>query len=121
MKSIHDIEKMTLEELEALSLDETIAVPEDLGIRVEGALKKGIKDRKAARGIGVAAAAALLVGAGFGLAGLNDSPEDTFDDPYLAYAQVEKTLSMISESMKRGLEMAGESEAIIARTTEILK
>lgn len=121
MKEIQDIEKMTLEELEAVSFDETIDVPEYLDVRLETALKRGIMAKKAARGVGVAAAAALLVGAGFGLAGLNDSPEDTFDDPYLAYAQVEKTLSMMSEGVKRGLEMAGESEAIITRTTEILK
>ena len=121
MKSIKDIEKMTLEELEAVSMDEGIAVPEGFRESMEARLKFRESGRKSLRVIGIAAAASLLVGAGFGLAGINDEPKDTFDDPYLAYAQIEKALSMMSEGMKKGFDMADDSEAIIIRTTEILK
>jgi hypothetical protein len=121
MKSIKDIEKMTLEELEAVSMDEGIVVPEGFRESMEARMKSHEAGRKSLRIISIAAAASLLVGAGFGLAGLNDQPKDTFDDPYLAYAQVEKALSMMSEGMKKGFDMADESEAIIIRTTEILK
>ena len=121
MKSIKDIEKMTLEELEAVSMDEGIAVPEGFMESMEARLNSRQAGRKSLRIISIAAAASLLVGAGFGLAGLKDHPKDTFDDPYLAYAQVEKALSMMSEGMKKGFDMADDSEAIIIRTTEILK
>ena len=121
MKSIKEIERMTLEELEAVSMDEDIAVPEGFRERMESRLKSREAGRKSLRIMTVAAAASLLVGIGFGLAGINDEPKDTFDDPYLAYAQVEKALSIMSEGMKKGLDMAEESEAIITRTTEILK
>ena len=121
MKSIKDIEKMTLEELEAVSMDEGIAVSEGFMESMEARLKAQEPGGKSLRIIGIAAAESLLVGAGFGLAGLNDQPKDTFDDPYLAYAQVEKAFSMMSEGMKKGFDMADESEAIIIRTTEILK
>ena len=121
MKSIKDIEKMTLEELEAVSMDEGIAVPEGFMESMEARLNSREAGRKSLRIISIAAAASLLVGAGFGLAGLKGQPKDTFDDPYLAYAQVEKALDMMSEGMKKGFDMADESEAIIIRTTEILK
>lgn len=121
MKSIKDIEKMTLEELEAVSMDEGIVVPEGFRESMEASLKFREASRKSLRVIGIAAAASLLIGAGFGLAGINDEPKDTFDDPYLAYAQVEKAFSMMSEGMKKGFDMADDYEAIITRTTEILK
>ena len=121
MKSVKDIEKMTLEELEAVSMDEGIVVPEGFRESMEACLKSREAGRKSLRVIGIAAAASLLVGVGFGLAGINEEPKDTFDDPYLAYAQIEKALDMMSEGMKKGFDMADESEAIIIRTTEILK
>lgn len=108
---------MTLEELEVVSMDAGISVPDGFRESIEARLKR----RKSLRIISIAAAASLLVGSGFGLAGINDEPKDTFDDPYLAYAQVEKAFAMMSEGMKKGLDMAEESEAIITRTTEILK
>lgn len=112
---------MTLEELEAVSMDEGIAVPEGFRESMEARFWRRESGRKSLRIIGIAAAASLLVGAGFGLAGINDDPKDTFDDPYLAYAQVEKAFAMMSEGMKKGLDMAAETEDIISRTTEILK
>ena len=58
-----------------------------------------------------AAASIVLVGwLGYGMA-LNSAPQDTFDDPELAYAEVERVLSSISSNMQhsvRGVEKADE-------------
>ena len=121
MKSIRDIELMTTEDLERISLDEGIEVPRGLSSRVEAAVKASLFRKRMFRTAGIAAAVAVLAGAGFGIAGFQNEPEDTFDDPYLAYAEVEKAFARMSEGMKKGMDMAGESEAMISRTIEILK
>ena len=58
-----------------------------------------------------AAASIVLVGwLGYGMA-RNSAPQDTFDDPQLAYAEVERVLSSISSNMQhsvRGVEKADE-------------
>lgn len=110
---------MTLEELDAVSRDEGIAVPEGLSERVRSRLEGGVRKRKAFRMAGVAAAVAIV--AGLSLSGPEREPKDTFDDPYLAYAEVEKALAMVSEGMRKGIDMVEESESVIERSTEILK
>ena len=58
-----------------------------------------------------AAASIVLVGwLGYGMV-RNSAPQDTFDDPQLAYAEVERVLSSISSNMQhsvRGVEKADE-------------
>ena len=58
-----------------------------------------------------AAASIVLMGwLGYGMA-RNSAPQDTFDDPQLAYAEVERVLSSISSNMQhsvRGVEKADE-------------
>lgn len=107
MKSIRDIELMTAEELERISLDEGIEVPRNLQARTAAAVRASVFRKRLLRTAGAAAAAAVLAGAGFGIAGFTNEPEDTFDDPYLAYAEVEKALVRMSEGMKKGVDMAG--------------
>ena len=121
MKSIKEIERMTLEELEAVSMDEDIAVPEGFRERMESRLKSREAGRKSLRIMTVAAAASLLVGIGFGLAGINDEPKDTFDDPYLAYAELEKTFARMSEGVQKGLAMAEESEAALDKVSSVFE
>lgn len=111
---------MTLEELDAVSRDEGIAVPEGLSERIRSRMGSGVRKRKAFRMAGVAAAAVVIV-AGLSLSGPEKEPKDTFDDPYLAYAEVEKALAMVSEGMRKGIDMVEESESVIERSTEILK
>lgn len=55
---------------------------------------------------GVTAAAAGLAL----LLALPSQPKDTFDDPAMAYAQVEKAFAMISQKMETGLETAQKAE-----------
>lgn len=129
MKSSKDIERMSLEQLEAASMDENIAVPEGFASRIEdglGVLERLTEDdsRKAGRVrtvriASVAAAVALLVGVGLGLSGRQDEPEDTFTDPYLAYAELEKAFARMSDGIQKGLAMAEKSEEIIDRTSSV--
>lgn len=129
MKSSKDIEKMSLEQLEAASMDENISVPGGFTSRLEDGLEvlerlTEDESRKAGRirmvrAVSVAAAAALLVGIGLGLSGRHDESEDTFTDPYLAYAELKKAFAIMSGEIHKGLAMAEKSEEIIDRTTSV--
>lgn len=129
MKSSKDIEKMSLEQLEAASMDENISVPDGFASRLGDGLEvferltedESRKDGRVrmVRVLSAAAAAALLVGAGLGLSGRQDEPEDTFTDPYLAYAELEKAFAIMSGEIHKGLAMAEKSEEIIDRTSSV--
>ena len=129
MKSSKDIENMSLEQLEAASMDENISVPDGFASRMEKGLEvlerltedESRKDGRVrmVRVLSAAAAAALLVGAGLGLSGRQDEPEDTFTDPYLAYAELEKAFAIMSGEIHKGLAMAEKSEEIIDRTSSV--
>lgn len=129
MKSSKDIEKMSLEQLEVASMDENISVPDGFASRMEKGLEvlerltedESRKDGRVrmVRVLSAAAAAALLVGAGLGLSGRQDEPEDTFTDPYLAYAELEKAFAIMSGEIHKGLAMAEKSEEIIDRTSSV--
>ena len=132
MKSIKDIENMSLEQLEAVSMDEGIAVPEGFALRMKetvGAVEtvgslieddSGFQgNRKVVRDVAAAASVAILAGAGFGIAQRQSQPKDTFDDPYLAYAEIEKAFAKISTSINKSLAMAGETEEVIEKATSV--
>lgn len=120
---------MSLEQLEAASMDENISVPDGFASRLEDGLEvlerltedESRKDGRVriVRVLSAAAAAALLVGAGLGLSGRQDEPEDTFTDPYLAYAELEKAFAIMSGEIHKGLAMAEKSEEIIDRTSSV--
>lgn len=128
MKSLKDIEKMSFEELEKVSEDTNAGVPEGLSERLEAAVtglaaSSGTSVRHAGRvrtfalpaaGVALAAAAAVLA------VGRYSSPKDTFDDPVLAYAQVEKSFSMISEKMNKGIDLAAEAVPVMNKPREII-
>lgn len=46
-------------------------------------------------------------------------PKDTFDNPYQAYAELEKALTKVSEGIQKGTAMIEASESIIEKSTEI--
>ena len=118
MKSIKEIEKITTEELEAISLNENIAVPKDLDHKIRSRILS--KKKKVYGMISVAAAVTVIV-TGLGMSILNNEPKDTFDNPYLAYAELEKAFATMSEGMKKGMDMVESSESVIKKSTEIFK
>lgn len=132
MKSIKGIENMSLEQLEAVSMDKDIAVPDGLAARLkenlqtrevlEHLVSDESEDRrnvKVMRTVSVAASVAVLAGVGFGIAKWQNEPKDTFDDPYLAYAEVEKALTKISVRINQSLAMAGETEEVIENVISV--
>ena len=107
MKTIDEITRLSAEDLERIALDESIPVPEELSGRVAATLARP-RSRAWTRWAVPAAAAAIVV-AGIGLT-REPEPKDTFDDPYLAYAEVEKVFSKISGTVAYGAEKVNESE-----------
>ena len=130
MKSIKEIENMSLEELIAVSSDEATTVPEGFAERIGKQVEahkiardlENDADRvKTVRWIGAAAAVTLLAGTALGIVNWQKQPKDTFDDPYLAYAELEKAFATMSDSLQKGLAMADKSEDIIDRTINVFE
>ena len=130
MKSIKEIENMSLEELIAVSSDEATAVPEGfaerIGKQVEAQkiardLENDADRVKTVRWIGTAAAVTLLTGTALGIVNWQNQPKDTFDDPYLAYAELEKAFATMSDCLQKVLAMADKSEDIIDRTINVFE
>ena len=113
MKTLEEIEKLNPEELEQEATRSAVPVPEGLQERIRQALAaREIADAAPARqvswlpyaSLAVVAAAALLI------ALPQRGPKDTFDDPLLAYAEVEKTFQTISSKMSVGMGIVRDAE-----------
>lgn len=128
MKSIEN----DILELKGIAEDSSIAVPQGLKGEIEASLntlafleeKPSGRFRPTAYIISAAASLAVLVGIGLGVSSSirdNRIPEDTFTDPYLAYAQLEQTFYMISEKMDKGLSIAQGAEEVLVKTNEIME
>lgn len=128
MKSIKEIENMSLEELERASLDERTAVPEGFAERIRASVDaQSIIDEitedphRMVRIVGAAASVAVVAGIGLGIARWQDEPKDTFDDPYMAYAELEKAFATMSGGVQKALAMAEESEAALDKVTSVFE
>lgn len=123
---------MSLEQLEAVSMDESITVPDGFAARMKenadaavtaglltGNESEGQGRRKVVRYVAAAASVVIMAGVGYGIAQWQSQPKDTFDDPYLAYAEVEKAFAKISSSINRSLAIAGETEQVIEKATSV--
>lgn len=123
---------MSLEQLEAVSMDESITVPYGFPARMKenadaavtaglltGNESEGQGRRKVVRYVAAAASVVIMAGVGYGIAQWQSQPKDTFDDPYLAYAEVEKAFEKISSSINRSLAIAGETEQVIEKATSV--
>ena len=128
MKSIKEIKNMSLEELERASLDERTAVPEGFAERIQASVDaQSIIDEitedphRMVRIVGAAASVAVLAGVGLGIARWQNEPKDTFDDPYMAYAELEKAFATMSGGVQKALAMAEESEAALDKVTSVFE
>ena len=119
MKTLEEISRLSAEELEKISLDESIPVPEELSGRVQAAIGRKETDaiqsarsssRKYGASIFAVAAAISLFALGAVYLQRERTPKDTFDDPYLAYAEVEKAFAKISGTLAYGADKISESE-----------
>ena len=61
---------------------------------------------------------ALIVMLGIGLALQSRQPKDTFDDPLLAYAQVQEVFQKISSGVQQGRDAVTESTDMISSEME---
>ncbi len=139
MKRLEDIENLSMLDLDRIASDENIKVPSslkhDIAVtaralemsskeeEVQVAGKPHRKYRKILRMISYPAAAVAIVTIGMRIS-FQDSittPKDTFDDPKMAYMQMEQVFGFISEKMNTGLEIADAAEPVIDKTIKALK
>lgn len=129
MKRIEDIEIMTEEELEQAAMHNSAPIPEGFRERLETSLaadriarEPAARSKSAVRWIALSAAtaAAAALAIVFVPRAGSDQLKDTFDDPALAYAQVEAVFSQISEKMTVGIARASEVEAEAGKPIEIM-
>lgn len=116
MKSIEDINKISFDDLEHIADDSSVAAPSGLEKKVEDALLASMMIEQAQRKRTLwrkpisYALVPGLVALGLALTVLLQPPEDklidTYDNPQLAYAEVEKTLVYISSCINKGLDIA---------------
>ena len=145
MKDINEIERLTPEDLERIASDESVRVPADLKASLEAlaGAAKVLEDRPAAAGVipglaektlgrkssgrrsqglrtwywAVPAVAAALVAA---VLVFRSQPKDTFSDPYLAYAEVQKAFGQISEKGEAAAAIAGNAVPVMEKTEDLL-
>ena len=129
MKDINEIERLTPEDLERIASDESVRVPADLKASLEAlaGAAKVLEDRPAAAGRrsqglrawywAVPAVAAALVAA---VLVFRSQPKDTFSDPYLAYAEVQKAFGQISEKGEAAAAIAGNAVPVMEKTEDLL-
>lgn len=70
--------------------------------------------------IAIPAVAAALAAAFLVFRGITPQPRDTFSDPYLAYAEIQKTFSRIAESGDQAARIAGGAVPVMEKTEELL-
>lgn len=125
MKNIEEIEQMSLEALEAIADDITIQAPAGLDSRIEAAIAADtvVKEKKARHSaryatwgtLAAAAASAAIV-----LSVRSSQPKDTFTDPLLAYAELEKTFGYISSKVDMGRSIIEDAAPAMEMTSNIL-
>lgn len=133
MKKIEDIERMGMNELETAAMAEKVEVPQGLARRIQERILAAELDREPPVGkpqaqrmrilqySGIAAAAVVILSLVLLKPGMQkDTLQDTFEDPYLAYSQVEKTFAEISSKMSVGVEMVTRSKPLAEKPMKIL-
>ena len=137
MKEINEIERLSPEDLERIASDTSVRVPSDLKASLEalaGAAefaqpeKVPVETEPVVRkaGIfrpllwGIPAVAAALVAAVLVFRSVPKQPQDTFSDPYLAYAEVQKAFGQISQKGEAAATIAGNAVPVMEKTEDLL-
>ena len=137
MKKLEDIERLSALDLDRIASDESIQVPatlkRDISITAR-ALEMASKEEDVTIGntrpqrrlgkiislISYPAAAVAVILIGLNLS-FGNTPKDTFDDPLMAYAQMEQVFGFISEKMNTGMEIANIAEPVFDKTINALR
>lgn len=127
MKSIKYIKDISLSEMEKIASDAHNRMPQDMESYIEEladsleALRRLSREERhiSVRWVSIAAGVVLIAGLAFSL---NNGPrlQDTFDDPFLAYAEAEKALMLISDAMSTGAEKSNEAFEAFEAQKEII-
>ena len=127
MKRLEDLEKMDWQELETAAMQENLPVPEGLEQRIaekltaRTVLAAPATKPKGRRILWAAVAAAAVLAAVLALPSTGTlEPKDTFDDPQLAYAQVEEVFQRLGQQMSKGLARVDEAQALVEKPIQIL-
>lgn len=129
MKDINEIERLSPEDLERIASDTSVRVPSDLKASLEalaGAAELAESGRPepttARRPLfwAIPAVAAALVAAVLVFRSVPEEPEDTFNDPYLAYAEVQKAFGQISQKGEAAATIAGNAVPVMEKTEDLL-
>ena len=126
MKTIEELQDLTWEELETAASKEAAPVPAGLQTRIAETLAARTlaaepARRPAARRYGYIALAAAAALTALVVIPRVSAPKDTFDDPYLAYAEVEKAFQSISEKMNAGVDLAREVKPVAEKPLNVLE
>ena len=126
MKTIRDIESLSPEELERIGDDSSVKVPEGLSDSILEAIAAESEVEKRGKGfpyrLALASAAAAAAVAAVAVPTLkHQAIHDTYDDPMLAYAQVEETFRIISGKMSSTIEKTMEASEIMEKPSEIFE
>ena len=123
MKGLEEIEKLTELDLERIAQDESIEVPatlkHDISVKAR-ALEVTSHKRKRIAIFSYPAAAVAVIAIGMSLT-FQTTPKDTFDDPQLAYAQIEEVFEFISEKINAGMDIVNTAQPVIEKTINVLK
>lgn len=111
MKKAEDIENLSVEELIEIAEHQNHTIPDDLEYKIEKSLSEYRKEEKRHKKskwfLGSAATLAVSVAASLIIIFSSPSqPEDTFDDPLMAYHEMEKAFSLISSKVNEGKKSA---------------
>ena len=135
MKRLKDIENLSAVDLERIASDESIIVPatlkRDIAITaraLEMASQQEEQEikvykmpmKKKASIFSYSAAAVAIIAVGLTLS-FHKTPKDTFEDPMLAYAQMEQVFGFISEKMNTGMDIASAAEPAFDKTINALR
>ena len=124
MKRLEEIEKMSLVELEEIAMDSSVKAPSDLQKEIGGLVNllemSEDSSKKWVRPVEIAASLLIAGGLGFGIINGRNELVDTYDDPALAYAQIEKALMRIGDGMAAGVESVQIGEECIEKPAQIL-
>ena len=126
MKSLEKINDISYEELEIAAGDENISVPDGFERECSELIDRLNKKRSIIRfrniiaWTAVAASLATVFWLGRSLSYRYISPKDTYSDPELAYAEVQKAVDMISHKINKGVESVSMSCEMLERPAKIM-